>query len=169
MNDLTECDALHLRRAIALAQAAVDRGNRPFGAVIVDKHGKTVAEAFSSQQADRDWTAHAEMNALRAAGKILSWEDLEHCTIYASGDPCPMCAGGIYWSNLRRVVFGVDEKTMRPLRRDNPQGAGLLMSCREVLNRAQHRIEVLGPALVAEAIEPHRAFWKPSLSIEGWV
>lgn len=169
MTKLTQKDERHLRRAIALADAAVDGGNRPFGSVIVDARGEIVAEAYSTQQADRDWTAHAEMNAIREAGKRLSWSELAGCTLYASGDPCPMCAGAVYWSNIRRVVFGVDELSMRPLRQNNLQGAGLLMSCREVLSKAPHSIEVVGPALQDEAIQPHNRFWKPTRKSEGWV
>jgi tRNA(Arg) A34 adenosine deaminase TadA len=169
MSKLTPDDERHLRRAIALAETAVEGGNRPFGSVIVDAEGEVVAEAYSTQQDDRDWTAHAEMNALRAAGQKRSWDELAGCTLYASGDPCPMCAGGVYWSNIRRVVFGVDEASMRPLRQTNRQAAGILMSCREVLAKAPHVIEVVGPALVDEALEPHKRFWKPSMKTEGWV
>jgi tRNA(adenine34) deaminase len=169
MSNPTADDEAHLRRAIALARLAVDSGNRPFGAVIVDGRGEVVAEGFSTQQTDCDWTAHAEMNVLRKAGKVLSWDELGKCTLYASGDPCPVCSGAMYWSNVRRLVFGIDEAAMRPFRRDNVQGAGLLMSCREVLARSPHGIEVIGPMLVQEAIEPHRRFWKPSSAPQGWV
>jgi hypothetical protein len=75
----------------------------------------------------------------------------------------------MYWSNVRRLVFGIDEAAMRPFRESNPQGAGLLMSCREVLDRSPHRIEVIGPMLVEEAIEPHKRYWKPSMGQKGWV
>lgn len=169
MNGLMPNDEKHLRRAIALANAAVDVGCRPFGCVIVDANGVVVAEAFSTQQTSQDWTAHGEMNALRAAGKARSWQELGGCTLYSNGDPCPMCAGGVYWSNIRRVVFGVDEALMRPLRQGHRQAAGILMSCREVLAKAPHSIEVLGPALVDEAIQPLRRFWESSMKTEGWV
>lgn len=169
MPDLTSDDERHLRRAIALAGAAADTGNRPFGSMIVDAKGEIVAEGYSTQQGDRDWTAHAEMNVVRAAGKKRSWDELAGCTLYASGDPCPMCAGAVYWSNIRRVVFGVDEASMRPLRQSNRQAAGILMSCREVLAKAPHSIEVIGPALVDEVVQPHKRFWKSSMKSEGWV
>jgi tRNA(Arg) A34 adenosine deaminase TadA len=168
MTNLSQRDESFLRRAISLAHEAVQQGNRPFGSLIVDRLGNIIAEAVSTQRQDRDWTAHAEMKAVRAAGKVLSWDQLAECTIYASGDPCPMCAGAIYWSNIRRVVFGVDEVNMRPLRQGNAQGAGLLMTCREVLARSQHEIEVVGPALVSEALEPHKVFWRPSMPPEDW-
>jgi tRNA(adenine34) deaminase len=168
MTSLSDRDQTFLRQAIWLAHKAVEQGNRPFGSVIVDAQDNVIAEAFSTQRQDRDWTAHAEMKVVRAAGKELSWDELAKCTVYASGDPCPMCAGAIYWSNIRRVVFGVDELNMRPLRQSNARGAGLLMSCREVLSRSQHEIEVIGPELVSEALEPHKAFWRPSMPSEDW-
>src|SRR5258708_2852591 len=135
MTELSTDDEKYLRRAIALADAAVDSGNRPFGALVVDGDGTVVAEGYSTQQSDRDWTAHAEMNVLRAAGRTVSWE-----------------------ANVRRLVFGLGEASMRPLRSGNPQGRGLAMSCRDVLSTSAHPIEVIGPALEEEPIEPHRRF-----------
>lgn len=169
MSGLRREDEEHLHRAIALANVAVDLGFRPFGSLIVDAEGKIVAEGFSTQQRDRDWTAHAEMNVVRVAGKQRSWDELSGCTLYASGDPCPMCAGAVFWSNIRRVVFAVDENTMRPFRQGNRHGAGILMSCREVLSRAPHSIEIVGPAMVDDAIKPHQRYWKTVNGTEGWV
>lgn len=169
MTDLTTRDAMFLRRAIALATTAAANGQRPFGAVVADAEGHVVAEACSTQQVDRDWTAHAELNAIRAAGRELSWTALAGATLYASGDPCPMCSGAMVWSNIRRLVYGVDEATMRPLRGAHLQGRGLTMSCREVLARAPEEIDVIGPALVNEAVAPHRAYWDAAKKEEGWV
>jgi tRNA(adenine34) deaminase len=162
-------DEQHLRRAIEIAEDAARRGDRPFGAMIVSADGRVVAEGCSTQQADHDWTAHAEMNVIRAAGNVLGWQELATATIYASSDPCPMCAGAIYWSNIRRLVFGADEASMRHLRADNAQGAGLTMSCREVLARSARPIEVVGPLLEDEAIRAHEVFWRTSKAVEGWV
>jgi tRNA(Arg) A34 adenosine deaminase TadA len=161
MGDLDDADKTHLRRAIALAHAAVDRGNRPFGSVLTDGRGQVIAEGYSTQVEDGDWTAHAEMQVLRAAGKKLSWDELAGGTIYASGEPCPMCAAAVHWCNVRRLVFGLDEVAMRDFRRFHAQGAGLEMSCRDVLSRSPRSIEVIGPALIKEATAPHTRFWKP--------
>jgi tRNA(adenine34) deaminase len=168
MNDLVERDKQYLRQAIALAVEAADGGKRPFGAVIVDGGGQVAAAGCSTQQRDRDWTAHAEMNVLRTAGRLLSWNELAKCTLYASSDPCPMCAGALYWSNIRRLVFGLDEPTMRRFRRDDPRLTGLSMTCREVLSRSPRQIEVIGPALVDEAVEPYQRLLQRSRATEGW-
>ena len=95
----------HMRRAIAMSRQAI-RTNRgfPFGAVIV-REGAVVAEAHNTVLSDNDPTAHAEINAIRAASANLGTFSLEGCEIYASGEPCPMCLAAIYWSRLDRIYY----------------------------------------------------------------
>ena len=95
----------HMRRAIAMSRRAI-RTNRgfPFGAVIV-RDGKIVAEAHNTVLSDNDPTAHAEINAIRAASAKLKTFLLEGCEIYGSGEPCPMCLAAIYWSRLDRIYY----------------------------------------------------------------
>jgi tRNA(adenine34) deaminase len=153
-------DNLFLRRAIALSEEAGAHGGRPFGAVICDGAGQVVAEARSVAPVDpRDWTAHSEMQALRAASAVMTWEALGSATIYASGEPCPMCAAAIYWCNIRRLVFSVSEPAMRALREPYERAAGIAMRCEEILGRCGRRVEVLGPLLEDEGIKVHRLFW----------
>lgn len=153
-------DEEHLRQAIALAEAAVDRGARPFGAVVVDGSGQVVAEAQAVANADpRDWTAHSEMQALRAASAALPWEALERATIYASGEPCPMCAAAIYWCNIRRLVYSVSEPAMRALRAPYERAAGIAMRCEEIFARCDRPIEAVGPLLEEEGLAAHRRYW----------
>lgn len=78
----------------------------PFGAVILDKEGKVIAVASNSVLGDHDATAHAEVNAIRIAGKKLGTHDLSGCTLYATGYPCPMCLGAIIWANIKKVYYG---------------------------------------------------------------
>jgi tRNA(Arg) A34 adenosine deaminase TadA len=157
---MSPADEHFLRRAIALAAEAVARGDRPFGAVVVDGAGLVVAEANATAASDvRDWTAHSEMTALRAASAVMSWEALAGCTLYASGEPCPMCASALYWCNVRRLVFGASEASIRSLRQRFTRAAGIEMSCREVFARAPHPIAVEGPCLEAEALRAHHDFW----------
>ena len=81
----------------------------PFGAVIV-KDNKVIAVASNTVLGDNDPTAHAEMNAIRMAGKVLNTHDLSGCTIYATGYPCPMCLSAIMWSNIKEVYYGTNLK-----------------------------------------------------------
>jgi tRNA(Arg) A34 adenosine deaminase TadA len=95
-----------MRRAIELsAQALRDQTGRPFGAVIV-KHGVIIAEGVARQVLEHDCTWHAEIHAIREAGRKLGTHDLTGCTIYASSEPCPMCAFAISLANVDQVVFG---------------------------------------------------------------
>jgi tRNA(adenine34) deaminase len=165
--DLEPQDERLLRRAIALAEQAVAGGSRPFGAVVARRNGAMIAEAKSVPPADtRDWTAHSEMQALRLASATLSWDELADCTLYASGEPCPMCAAALYWCNLSRLVFGLSEAGMRELRSRHARAAGIEMSAREVLSRAPRGIEVIGPALEDAARVAHEIFW-PTASAQA--
>ena len=105
---LNETDGRYLRLAIEWSRTARERGNRPFGAVIVAGDGRILAETYNQTAESGDCTAHAETAAVRMASPVHSRELLETATMYASGEPCVMCAGAIFWSNIRRVVFGID-------------------------------------------------------------
>jgi tRNA(Arg) A34 adenosine deaminase TadA len=153
-------DKIYLRRAIALSEEAVAHGARPFGAVITDGEGQIVSEAGSVAPVDpRDWMAHSEMQALRAASASMSWEALGRATIYASGEPCPMCAAAIYWCNIRRLVFCVSEPAMRALREPYERAAGIAMRCEEIFARCGRQVEVIGPLIEEEGLPIHRQFW----------
>jgi tRNA(adenine34) deaminase len=144
-------DIEHLRRAIAVSSEASRRGDEPYGATLVDEAGIVLLQAGNTQVTERDCTGHAETNLLRAASRSLDAATLARCTIYASGEPCPMCAGAIYWSNVRRVVYALDLARMRALA--GPSADELMVGCREVLERGMHGVEVLGPALEEEAAQ----------------
>ena len=81
----------------------------PFGAVIV-KDGKIIAVSSNTVLRDFDATAHAEVNAIREAGKVLGTYDLSGCILYATGYPCPMCLSAIIWANIREVYYGASLK-----------------------------------------------------------
>ncbi|SDI45549.1 nucleoside deaminase [Natribacillus halophilus] len=89
-------------RAIEVACETIQRGNTPFGAVIV-KDGEIISEEANEATSDNDPTAHAELLAIRTAGKKLGSESLAGCELYASGEPCPMCLGAIYNAGIEDV------------------------------------------------------------------
>jgi guanine deaminase len=95
-----------LRHAIALATRNVTTGaGGPFGAVVV-RDGKIVGEGANSVTATCDPTAHAEVNAIRAAAKALGTFTLAGCELYSSCEPCPMCLAAAYWARLDAVYYG---------------------------------------------------------------
>ncbi len=153
-------DATYLRRAIELSHAACARGNRPFGSVIVAADGQVLAEAINSNIETGDCTAHAETNAIRDASPRIPREVMVGATIYASGEPCVMCAGAIFWSGISRVVYGIDAVRLRVFRGEVATQKDAELSCRDVFNASPHAIEAIGPALVEEASAAHAGFWK---------
>ena len=99
----------YMRKAIDLSKLSVSNGGGPFGAVIV-KNGEIIAESSNSVTIDFDPTAHAEVNAIRKACKVLNSHELLGCEIYSSCEPCPMCLGAIYWSRLDELYFANTKK-----------------------------------------------------------
>ena len=93
-----------MKRAIELSIGSVNGGGGPFGAVIA-REGEIIAEASNSVTIDNDPTAHAEVNAIRSACKLLGTHDLSGYTLYATGYPCPMCMSAIIWANIKKVIY----------------------------------------------------------------
>ena len=106
-------DRTFLDQAIALAFDNVDQGGRPFGAVVV-KDGDVIATGVNRMQADCDPTAHAELLALRAAGKALQSSRLDGCAVYASGQPCPMCFAAHRMAGGDKILFCKYNKQAAP-------------------------------------------------------
>ena len=154
---LDSTDSHWLRQAFVWANAARLRGNRPFGAIIVSGSGRILAEAFSNTRETGDATGHAEMNAIRQLGMArLAPDVLAGATLYASAEPCVMCAGAICSSGLRRVVFGLDAQRLHHIR---PDLRACLLSCHDVLAHAQEAISCAGPCLVEEALAVYEDSW----------
>ena len=110
-------DERHLRRTLELARLARERGTHPFGALLADARG-SVVEAENTLVTDTDWTGHAELNAVRAAGAALGLVDLGTYTLYASTEPCAMCTSAAYWAGVGRIVFALGAETFREVVQD---------------------------------------------------
>ena len=98
-------------KALELAKKAYEMGETPVGAVVVDKDGNIIGEGYNRRECDNSPTAHAEILAIEAAAKYLGSWRLTDCTLYVTLEPCPMCAGAIINSRLKRLVYGAfDDK-----------------------------------------------------------
>ena len=157
---VAERDATYLRQAIALSRTARQRGNRPFGSVIVAPDGTVLGAGWNSNGESGDCTAHAEVQAIREACQRHDRTALEQATLYASGEPCVMCAGAIFWANIRRVVYGIDDQRLRVFRGERLDQRDVELSCRDVFRAAPFAVECTGPSLVDEASQPHGGAWK---------
>ena len=148
-----------LRQAFAVAQRAREQGNHPFGAILVDANGEKILEAENTVITDHDCVGHAETNLLREASRRFEARALAQCTIYASAEPCAMCAGAIYWSGVNRLVYGLSKQRLSEIQNQQIYWQ-LALPCREVFARGQREISVEGPALEAEAEIVHKGYWK---------
>jgi tRNA(Arg) A34 adenosine deaminase TadA len=152
-------DQQHLRAAFEIARRARRNGNHPFGAVLVDADGARILEAENTVVTGNDSTGHAETNLMRIASHALSDEARSRCTVYTSAEPCAMCAGAIYWANIRRVVFGLSQDELHAITGGEPHELALTMPCREVFAQGAHPVAVTGPVLLEEAVAVHEGFW----------
>ena len=150
-----------LRRAIVLSQNAREKGNHPFGAILVDRNGTIVLEAENTVTEDSDETSHAELNLMSKASKQLSVRERREMVMYASTEPCAMCAAAAFWTGVRAVVYGLSAEGLYAFTtqgRENP--AVLKLECREVFAAGgAHKTAVIGPLLEDEASKPHIGFW----------
>lgn len=107
-------DEFFMRQAYLEAEKAFSIGEVPVGAVIV-ANNQIIARAHNYTEKLKDVTAHAEVQAITAAAEFLGAKYLNGCTLYVTLEPCVMCAGALYWSQIDKVVFGA---------RDEKRGAG---------------------------------------------
>ena len=101
-------DAYFMKRALVEAELAFDKGEVPVGAVIVC-NDKIIARGHNLTEALNDVTAHAEMQAFTAASDFLGGKYLKDCTLYVTLEPCQMCAGASYWTQIGRIVYGASD------------------------------------------------------------
>ncbi|RYF59074.1 MAG: nucleoside deaminase [Comamonadaceae bacterium] len=162
--ELSERDGRYLRKAIVWSHLGARRGNQPYGAVIVSLTGEVLGEACNTVAEADDCTAHAEMNAIRSmAHRGIVRERLAESTLYASAEPCLMCAGAIRWSGIGRVVFGIDATRLARLRAELANAPDeVALSGGDALRTAPAAVECIGPAFVEEAAAAHVAAQRPA-------
>jgi len=121
--------------ALAEARLALDHGDVPIGAVVVDAAGAVIAVGHNERELHHDPTAHAEVVALRRAAEALGSWHLEGCTLVVTLEPCTMCAGAVVAARVGRLVFGAYDPK-----------AGAVASLWDVVRdpRLNHRPEVVG-------------------------
>ncbi len=98
-------DHYYMKKALQEAQTAFELGEIPVGAVVT-VNNRIIARAHNLTERLHDVTAHAEMQAITAAANFLGGKYLTDCTLYVTLEPCQMCAGALYWSQISRIVFG---------------------------------------------------------------
>jgi len=148
-----------LRLSIEESRKARDAGNHPFACLLVGPDGKVLMTQHNAFMPDHDMTGHAERVLMTRASTTLPHDLLKECTIYTSAEPCAMCAGAIYWTGLKRVVYGLTEKDLKKITGNHPENPTLDLPCEVVFAAGQRRVEVIGPMLEDEAAAVHEGFW----------
>lgn len=148
-----------LRLAIEESRKARESGVHPFASILVGPDSKVLMTQHNAFMPDHDMTGHAERVLMTRASTTLSPEVLRDCTIYTSAEPCAMCAGAIYWTGLKRVVYGLSEHALKGITGNHPENPTLDLPCRTVFAAGQRQVEVIGPMLEDEAAEVHEGVW----------
>ncbi len=112
-SQVTSQDRRFMHEAVKMQQLAIERGDQPFGAVIV-RGEEIVARGVSAVITDNDPTAHAEMQAIREACRRLDTRDLSGCVMYGTSRACPMCETAAYWANVSELRFGEEATSIGP-------------------------------------------------------
>ncbi|MAR98945.1 MAG: tRNA-specific adenosine deaminase [Flavobacteriaceae bacterium] len=102
-------DNYFMKKALLEAELAFEKGEVPVGAIIVVEQ-QIIARAHNLTELLNDVTAHAEMQAITSASNYLGGKFLHNCTLYVTLEPCQMCAGALYWSQISRLVYGADDQ-----------------------------------------------------------
>ena len=139
-----------MEEALRCGQRALEAGEVPVGAVVVCD-GQVIGRGWNRNIIDCDPTAHAEIVALREAGRSLGNHRLGGCDLFVTIEPCAMCAGAMVHARLRRLVYGADDPK-----------AGAVHSTLQVVNHSglNHRMEVRGGVLAGRAAEMVQEFFR---------
>ena len=156
--------SFYLKRCIELSKEAVEEGNNPFGALLIDKNGSIIIESGNVEITEKDCTGHAETNVMKLASKKFSKEFLWDCTLYTTAEPCCMCTGAIYWGNVGNIVYGISESELLKLTGSDEKNPTFDIPCRDIIARGQKDIKVTGPInnnkLIESIVNIHKGFWK---------
>ena len=143
----------YIQKTYALAKSAVEKGNHPFGALLVINH-QVAFTAENSVLTDQDVTKHAELNLVSSVSQKLSAELLGQSILYTSTEPCAMCTGAIFWAGISAIVYGCSASKLGEI-----AGGSFVVPCRELLKFGHRTIKVVGPVLETQGAAIHRNFW----------
>jgi tRNA(Arg) A34 adenosine deaminase TadA len=159
----TEKDIELLYETVKVAKEAMAAGNHPFGALLAAKDGNILMTQGNDSRGGSP-CLHAETNLMIRAGREYSPEFLSTCTLYSNFEPCAMCTGAMYWTNVRRLVFGLTEAQLLSLTGAHDENPTLSLPAQAVLEHGQKDMVIVGPVddptLIEAIVADHRNFWK---------
>lgn len=146
----------YLRAANDMAREAAEHGHHPFGTILVGPDGRIVM-----RQGNLNTVRHAETEIARRAADAYRADYLWQSTMVTTCEPCAMCTGTLYWANIGRLVYGMEEAALLALTGNHEANPTMSLDCRTVLRHGQKAIAVEGPfpEIDDELLAPHRDFW----------
>ncbi len=156
---ISKTDKKHLRRAVDLAREALEKGDQPFGSVLVSEDGEVLFEDHN-HVSEGDHTQHPEFNLARWAGQHLTVEEREKATVYTSGEHCPMCAAAHGNNRLGRIVYASSSKQLGEWKKEfGVESIGRVIS--RPIQEVIRDTEVVGPVLAFadEVKELQKEYW----------
>jgi len=141
-----------LRKALEVARRSIDKGNLPFGCIMTGPDDIILLEGENTVITDQNRIAHCEINLIRQLSSEVDLHFLEHCTLYASTEPCAMCAGAIFWSGIGTVVYALGMDVYHHIAGTCNPAHRLEVPIRRLLEQGGRSMTVLGPMLEEEAI-----------------
>ena len=140
-----------LQTAMHVAKRSMEKGNLPFGCVLTGPENTILLEGENTVVTDANAIAHCEINLVQQLGNRFERDYLQQCTLYATTEPCAMCAAAIYWSGIGKLVYALDKTTFHQLAGTSAPEHILDMRAEEVLNRGRRTVNVIGPLMEKEA------------------
>lgn len=142
----------YLQKSLEVAKQSKDKGNLPFGCILVAPGGELLLTGENSVNTDVDAIAHCEINLAHQLKGRFELDFLQQCTVYASTEPCPMCAAALFWSGIGRIVFALSKEGYHSVAQTNNPAHIMNMKAGEVLSRGGRYVEIIGPLLEEEAM-----------------
>ena len=142
-----------MKRAFELAVKAAANGDHPFSALLVISN-QVVLECLNTVNSNHDATRHPELDILRQATRKDASFPFDQSILYASTEPCAMCTGAIYWSEIPTIVYGCPAETLGEI-----AGGSFVVPSRQLLTKGKRTVEIIGPVLPTEGAAIHRDFW----------
>jgi len=141
----------YLRKSLDVAKQSMDNGNLAFGCILVGSTGEVLLEGENTVVTDNDAIAHCEINLVHQLKGKFDLDFLQQCTVYASTEPCPMCAAAIFWSGIGRIVFALSKEGYHSIAQTSNPAHIMSMKAEEILRSGGRQVEIFGPLLEEEA------------------
>lgn len=146
-----------LRRTLELAELSLLEGNLPFGCLLADKEGNILLEAVNTVVTAKDPIGHCEINLVHALKDQFTAEELSECILYASTEPCPMCAAAVFWSGIGHIAFALGKDQYHEIAGTTNPAHIMDLKAQDLLQYGRRKVNVSGPLLEDEA----KAFYQP--------